>query len=111
MEFTTVRELYKNQESYIGKEITVGGWVRSIRDSKSFGFIVLHDGTFFDTLQIVYSDTLENFSDISKLNVGELWWLHQRQSSLLRFRHPLWRWKDPPRRIFPCRKSAILWSF
>ena len=70
MEFTTVRELYKNQESYIGKEITVGGWVRSIRDSKSFGFIVLHDGTFFDTLQIVYSDTLENFSDISKLNVG-----------------------------------------
>ncbi len=70
MGFTTVRELYKNQESYIGKEITVGGWVRSIRDSKSFGFIVLHDGTFFDTLQIVYSDTLENFADISKLNVG-----------------------------------------
>ena len=70
MEFTTVRELYKNQETYIGKEITVGGWVRSIRDSKSFGFIVLHDGTFFDTLQIVYSDTLENFGEISKLNVG-----------------------------------------
>lgn len=70
MEFTTVRELYRNSEAYVGKEVTVGGWVRSIRDSKTFGFIVLHDGTFFETLQIVYADQLPNFSEISKLNVG-----------------------------------------
>ncbi len=70
MEFTTVRELYKDSEHYIDREITVGGWVRSIRDSKSFGFIVLSDGTFFETLQIVYSDQLPNFSEISKQNVG-----------------------------------------
>lgn len=70
MEMTTIRELYREKESYIDKTITVGGWVRSIRDSKTFGFIVLHDGTFFETLQIVYNDTLEHFADISKLNVG-----------------------------------------
>ena len=70
MEFTTVKELYRNTDAYIGKEITVGGWVRSNRDSKAFGFIVLHDGTFFETLQIVYSDQLENFAEICKINVG-----------------------------------------
>ena len=70
MEFTTVRELYHDRASYVGKEITVGGWVRSNRDSKTFGFIVVHDGTFFETLQIVYSDQLENFADICKMNVG-----------------------------------------
>ena len=48
----------------------MGGWIRSIRDSKAFGFIVLNDGTCFDTLQIVYHDTMENFAEISKLNVG-----------------------------------------
>ncbi len=70
MKFTTIRELYKDRESYLDREITVGGWVRSVRDSKSFGFLVLHDGTFFDTLQIVYHDTMENFAQVSKLNVG-----------------------------------------
>ena len=70
MELTTIRELYKDREAYLDKEITVGGWVRSVRDSKSFGFLVLHDGTFFDTLQIVYHDTMDNFAQISRLNVG-----------------------------------------
>ena len=70
MKLMTIRELYKNREAYLDKEITVGGWVRSVRGSKSFGFLVLHDGTFFDTLQIVYHDTMENFAQISKLNVG-----------------------------------------
>jgi len=70
MELITIRELYRNKEQYIGKKIKVGGWVRSIRDSKTFGFIVLNDGTFFDTLQIVYNDKLNNFAEISKLNVG-----------------------------------------
>ena len=70
MDLITVRELYRDKEKFIGKEIEVGGWVRSVRDSKTFGFIVLNDGTFFETLQIVYSDKLDNFAEISKLNVG-----------------------------------------
>ncbi len=70
MDMLDVRELYRNQEKYIGKKIQVGGWVKSVRDSKTFGFVVLNDGTYFEPLQIVYHDTLENFSAVSKLNVG-----------------------------------------
>ena len=70
MELITVKELYKNREQYFDKEVTVGGWIRSIRDSKTFGFIVVNDGSFFETLQVVYHDTMENFAEISKLNVG-----------------------------------------
>ena len=70
MELVSIRELYHEKEKYVGKKIMVGGWVRSIRDSKTFGFIVLSDGSFFETLQIVYADALPNFEQISKLNVG-----------------------------------------
>ena len=70
MNLTDIKDLYRNTDAYIDKEITVGGWVRSIRDSKTFGFIVLNDGTFFEPLQVVYDDTLDNFDRISKLNVG-----------------------------------------
>ena len=70
MKLTTVKEIYREREKFLDKEVTVGGWVRSVRDSKTFGFIVLHDGSFFETLQIVYHDSMENFAEISKLNVG-----------------------------------------
>ncbi|HIX14957.1 MAG TPA: asparagine--tRNA ligase, partial [Candidatus Hungatella pullicola] len=70
MDLVTVRQIYKNREEYLDKEVTVGGWVRSLRDSKAFGFIVLSDGTYFEPIQVVYHDTMENFSEISKLNVG-----------------------------------------
>ena len=70
MKLTTVRELYKDTEKYAEQKVAVGGWVRSIRASKTFGFITLSDGSFFQTLQIVYSDNLENFEAISKFNVG-----------------------------------------
>ena len=70
MELTTVREIFRNREKYLDQEVTVGGWVRSVRDSKTFGFLVLHDGTFFEPLQVVYHDTMENFAEISRLNVG-----------------------------------------
>ena len=70
MNLVTVRELYKNRDAYLGKEISVGGWVRSVRDSKTFGFVVVSDGTFFETLQVVYHDTMANFAEVSKLNVG-----------------------------------------
>jgi len=70
MDLVTVREIYKDRESFLAKKISVGGWVKSIRDSKAFGFIVLSDGSYFETLQIVYHDTMDNFEEISKLNVG-----------------------------------------
>ena len=70
MDLLTIRELYKDQEKYLNQEITIGGWVRSIRDSKTFGFIVVNDGTYFQPLQVVYSDKLDNFAEISKMNVG-----------------------------------------
>ena len=70
MELTTVKELFKEREKYLDREVHVGGWIRSIRDSKAFGFIVLNDGTCFDTLQIVYHDTMDNFAEVSRLNVG-----------------------------------------
>lgn len=70
MDLIMIRDLYKNKEDYLDKTITVGGWVRSIRDSKTFGFIVVNDGTFFEPLQVVYHDSMDNFSEISKLNVG-----------------------------------------
>ena len=70
MELTTVRELYRGTLPPEDTEITVGGWVRSVRASKAFGFIVLADGSFFKPLQIVYDDSLPNFEALSKLNVG-----------------------------------------
>lgn len=70
MKLVTVKEIYRSSEAYLEKEVQIGGWVRSVRGSKAFGFIVVSDGSHFETLQIVYHDTLENFADISKLNVG-----------------------------------------
>ena len=70
MNLVTVRDIYRRREEYLGKEISIGGWVRSVRDSKSFGFIVVSDGTFFETLQVVYHDDLANFDEISHMNVG-----------------------------------------
>ncbi|MDD7210696.1 MAG: asparagine--tRNA ligase [Lachnospiraceae bacterium] len=66
----TIRDIHKNKEKYIDKEIKVSGWVRSIRGSKHFGFLMLHDGTFFEPIQVVYGEDLSNFKDISKMNVG-----------------------------------------
>lgn len=70
MESVSIRELFRNTSQYTNQAVTVCGWVRSVRASKSFGFIVLNDGTFFQPLQVVYHDTLPNFQEISKTNVG-----------------------------------------
>ena len=70
MELTVIKDLYRQPDKYIGQKVEIGGWLRSIRDSKAFGFLVINDGTFFETLQVVYHDTLTNFAEISKLNVG-----------------------------------------
>ena len=70
MELITVRELFKNTEKYVDQEIEIGGWVRNKRPSKQFGFIVLNDGTYFTPVQVVYNDSISNFQEISKINVG-----------------------------------------
>lgn len=65
-----INKLYKNTTEYIDKEVTVGGWIKSVRGSKSFGFIVLNDGSFFKPVQVVYDNSLDNFNEISKLISG-----------------------------------------
>ena len=70
MENILVRELFKNSEEYYTKEIKVSGWIRTVRDSKTFGFIELNDGSFFKNLQIVFDNTLLNFNEICKLTIS-----------------------------------------
>ena len=70
MSYTDIKSLYKEQKNYLGKPVKVGAWVRTIRDSKNFGFIELNDGTFFKGLQVVFDNSLDNFSEIIKLTIG-----------------------------------------
>lgn len=70
MEITLLKELYKEKEKYLEKVVRVGGWVRTVRASKAFGFIELNDGSFFKNVQIVFEEGLLNFDDISKLSVS-----------------------------------------
>jgi asparaginyl-tRNA synthetase len=70
MKLTTVKEIYKDTDKFLNQTISIGGWIRSVRGSKTFGFIVLSDGSFFEPIQIVYSDKMSNFAEISKFNVG-----------------------------------------
>ena len=64
-----ISELYKNR--FEGDSVSVSGWIRTLRCSKSFGFIELNDGSSFKNLQIVIEeDKLENYSEVSKLSVG-----------------------------------------
>ena len=66
----TLRNLYSDYQGLEGKIIEISGWIKTIRDSKSFGFIEINDGTFFNSIQVVFEDKLANFSEIKKLNVG-----------------------------------------
>ena len=70
MELMHLKELFRNREKYLNQTVEVCGWVRSVRNSKNFGFIVINDGTFFEPLQVVYGEALSNFGVVSKLNVG-----------------------------------------
>ena len=70
MEKITVRRLYKETEKFVEKEISIQGWVKTVRDSKTFGFIELNDGTFFKNVQIVFTDALSNFESIKKLTLS-----------------------------------------
>ena len=70
MKEITIRKLFKNTTDYINKTISIEGWVKSLRDSKTFGFIELNDGTFFKNIQIVFNNELSNFDDICKLTLS-----------------------------------------
>lgn len=68
---TTVKQIYRETDDQLGKEIVLYGWVRNNRAQKEFGFINFHDGTFFETLQVVYEESkLSNFKDVQKIRVG-----------------------------------------
>ena len=70
MDFIHIKKLYQDLDSYNEQSVTICGWIRSLRDSKSFGFISINDGTYFQPVQVVFDNTLENFDTIRKLNIG-----------------------------------------
>ena len=70
MEMMTGRTLFRNYKEYDQKEVEICGWIKSNRGSKKFGFLVINDGTFFEPIQVVYDQEMDNFDTVSKLNVG-----------------------------------------
>ncbi len=66
----TIKELYRNTDEYIDKDVNIEGWVKTLRDSKTFGFIEINDGSFFKNVQIVFDNTLPNFNEICKLSIS-----------------------------------------
>ena len=71
MKKTDIKEIYKQCSKLDGQTVNVGGWVRSVRDSKNFGFIDLNDGTTFKGVQIVFEpQNIDNYAEVAKLNAG-----------------------------------------
>ena len=70
MENVLVKELYRNTDRYENKAVQVSGWVKTLRDSKNFGFIELNDGSFFNNVQIVFDNNLSNFEEVRKLSIS-----------------------------------------
>lgn len=64
------KDLFTSYSELQGQQIQVGGWIRTMRDSKTFGFIELNDGTTFKNIQIVFDDQLENFQELVKLQIA-----------------------------------------
>ena len=65
-----LKELLKDIEKYLDKEVTVQGWIRNHRKQKEFGFIDFSDGTSFNHLQLVYTNSLSSFDEIAKYPIG-----------------------------------------
>ena len=93
MDLVNIRDLFRSKDEYLDTTVTIGGWVRSLRNSKNFGFIVVNDGTFFEPVQVVFSNVLENFEEVEKLNVG---------AALM--------WRELPHRIIRCRRRSTALS-
>lgn len=62
-----IREIYKSYKELDGKTVEVQAWIKNLRAQKEFGFIEINDGSFFNSVQVVYDNTLENFERVSKL--------------------------------------------
>ncbi len=65
-----IKELFRDTDHFVQKEITISGWVKTVRDSKTFGFIEINDGSFFKNLQVVFDSSLNNFNEICKLTIS-----------------------------------------
>jgi asparaginyl-tRNA synthetase len=70
MKKALIKDLYRNSENYVDQKVQLSGWIRTVRDSKTFGFIELNDGSFFKGVQIVFDEQLENFKEITKLSIS-----------------------------------------
>lgn len=70
MENVLIKDLYRNTDKYENKAVQVSGWVKTLRDSKNFGFIELNDGSFFNNVQIVFDNNLSNFEEVRKLSIS-----------------------------------------
>jgi asparaginyl-tRNA synthetase len=70
MDKLTVKEIFRNTKNYANNKVTLEGWIRTVRDSKTFGFIELNDGSFFKNIQIVFTDKLSNFDELCKLTIS-----------------------------------------
>ncbi|MGO5136623.1 asparagine--tRNA ligase [Clostridium butyricum] len=67
---TLIRSLYRNADDFLSKDVTISGWIRTLRASNAFGFIEINDGSFFKNIQIVFDEKLDNFKEISKLPIS-----------------------------------------
>ena len=68
-----VKDFFEKPEKFYGKEVTISGWARTVRDSKTFGFLEINDGSFFKNVQVVFDNKLKNFEKICRflsLNVA-----------------------------------------
>jgi len=70
MEKLLVKQIYREKEKYADQEISISGWIRTLRSSKAFGFIEVNDGSFFKNIQVIFEESLENFVEISKLPIS-----------------------------------------
>ncbi|TCO69693.1 asparagine--tRNA ligase [Marinisporobacter balticus] len=70
MKTALIKEIYRNKENFKDQNITIAGWIRTLRASNAFGFIELNDGSFFKNIQVVFEEDLENFKEISKLTIS-----------------------------------------
>jgi asparaginyl-tRNA synthetase len=67
----SVKEVFRNPEKYIDRPVKIAGWTRTVRSSKSFGFIELNDGSFFRSLQVVFEEgVIDNFDEVSRMPSG-----------------------------------------
>ena len=68
--YVSIKKIWRDYKPYLGKQLEISGWVKTVRDSKTFGFIELGDGSFFKSIQIVFDDKLSNFAKLAKLSLG-----------------------------------------